>query len=66
MWGLPLASQEWVDLHKAWVDGQIQLAQHLSSRGKWLIVSDSSDMIPEERPDAIVNAARDVYADTAH
>ena len=66
MWGLPLASQEWVDLHKAWVDGQIQLAQHLSSRGKWLIVSDSSHMIPEERPDAIVNAARDVYAATAH
>jgi len=64
MWGLPLASQEWVDLRKAWVDGQIQLAQHLSNRGKWLIVPDSSHMIPEERPDAIVEAVREIYADT--
>ena len=65
MWGLPLTSQDLVDLRKTWVDGQIQLAQHLSSRGKWLIVSDSSHMIPEERPDAIVDAVREVYADTA-
>ena len=66
MWGLPLTSQDWVDLRQSWVDGQIQLAQHLSSRGKWLIVSDSTHMIPEERPDAIVNAVREVYAETAH
>jgi pimeloyl-ACP methyl ester carboxylesterase len=64
MWGLPLASKDWVDLRKTWVDGQIQLAQHLSSRGKWLIVSDSTHMIPEERPDAIVDAVRETYADT--
>jgi pimeloyl-ACP methyl ester carboxylesterase len=24
MWGLPLTSQDWVDLRKTWVDGQIQ------------------------------------------
>jgi len=63
MWGLPLTSQDWVDLRKAWVDGQIQLAQHLSSQGKWHIVSDSTHAIPDERPDAIVDAVREVYAD---
>ncbi len=62
MWGLPLTSQDWVDVRKSWVDGQIQLAQHLSRRGKWLIVSDSTHMIPDERPDAIVDAVREIYA----
>lgn len=65
MWGLPLTSQDWVDVRKNWVDGQIQLAQDLSRKGKWLVVSDSTHMIPEERPDAIVNAVYEVYADTA-
>jgi len=65
MWGLPLTSQDWIDLRKTWVDGQIQLAEHLSSRGKWLIVSDSSHMIPEERPEAIVDAVREVCAEAA-
>jgi pimeloyl-ACP methyl ester carboxylesterase len=64
MWGLPLTSQDWVDLRKNWVNGQIQLAQHLSTRGKWLVVSDSTHAIPDERPDTIVGAVRDVYADT--
>lgn len=63
MWGLPLTSQDWVDLRRTWVDGQIQLAQHLSSQGKWHIVSDSTHAIPDERPDAIVDAVREVYAD---
>jgi pimeloyl-ACP methyl ester carboxylesterase len=65
MWGLPLTSQVWVDLRKTWVDGQIQLAQHFSTRGKWVIVSDSTHMIPDEQPGAIVEAVREVYADTA-
>jgi len=39
----------------------MRLAQHLSSRGKWIIVSDSTHMIPDERPDAIVSAVREVY-----
>lgn len=65
MWGLPLTSQDWVDLRKNWVDGQIQLAQHLSTKGKWQIVSDSTHAIPDERPDAIVGAVREVYADRA-
>ncbi len=64
MWGMPLVSQDWIDLRKTWVDGQIQLAQHLSTKGKWLVVSDSTHMIPDERPDAIVEAVRQVYADT--
>jgi pimeloyl-ACP methyl ester carboxylesterase len=63
MWGLPLVSQDWVDLRKSWVDGQVQLAQRLSTEGKWRIVSDSSHAIPDERPDAIVDAVRAVYAD---
>ena len=62
MWGLPLTSQDWVDLRKTWVDGQILLAQQLSSHGKWTIVSDSTHMIPDERPDAIVSAVREVAA----
>ena len=66
MWGLPLTSQDWVDVRKDWVDGQIQLAQRLSGRGKWLIVPDSTHMIPDERPDAIIDAVREVYEDTAH
>jgi pimeloyl-ACP methyl ester carboxylesterase len=66
MWGLPLASQDWVDVRKSWVDGQIQLAQHLSRRGKWRVVSDSTHMMPDERPDAIVDAVREVYAVTTH
>jgi pimeloyl-ACP methyl ester carboxylesterase len=64
MWGLPLTSQDWIDLRKTWVDGQIQLAQHLSTHGKWLIVPHSTHMIPEQRPDAIVDAVHEVYADT--
>lgn len=62
MWGLPLTSQDWVDLRKNWVDGQIQLAQHFSTKGKWQIVSDSTHAIPDERPDAIVDAVREMYA----
>jgi len=62
MWGLPLISEDWVDLRKNWVDGQIQLAQHFSTKGKWQIVSDSTHAIPDERPDAITAAVRDVYA----
>lgn len=65
MWGLPLTSQDWVDLHKNWVDGQIQLAQHLSTQGKWQIIPDSTHEIPDERPDAIVDAVREVYAGAA-
>jgi len=63
MWGLPLTSQDWVDLRKNWVEGQIQLVQHFSTKGKWQIVSDSTHAIPDERPDAIVDAVREVYTD---
>ncbi len=65
MWGLPLTSQDWVDLRKNWVDGQIQLAQHFSTKGKWQIVSGSTHAIPDERPDAIVDAVREMYAGAA-
>jgi hypothetical protein len=64
MWGLPLTSQDWVDLRNMWVDGQVRMAQHLSSHGKSIIVSDSTHMIPDERPDAIVSAVREIYEAT--
>jgi pimeloyl-ACP methyl ester carboxylesterase len=63
MWGLPLMSQDWADLHKTWVDGQEQLAQHLSTRGKWVIVADSTHMIPDDKPGAIVDAVHEIYND---
>jgi pimeloyl-ACP methyl ester carboxylesterase len=66
MWGLPLVSQEWIDLHKNWVDGQIQLAHQLSSQGQWRIISDSTHDIPDEHPEAIVDAVREVYSEAAH
>ena len=65
MWGLPLTSQDWVDLRRMWVDGQMQLTQNLSSRGKWIVVPDSTHMIPQERPDAIVSAVREL-CEAAH
>lgn len=65
MWGLPLVSQDWVDLRKTWVEGQMQLAQRLSTQGKWRIVADTTHDIPDERPEAIVDAVREVYSDAA-
>ncbi len=58
MWGMPLVSQDWIDLRKQWVDGQIQLAQHLSTHSKWLIVPHTKHMIPFQQPDAVVDAVR--------
>jgi pimeloyl-ACP methyl ester carboxylesterase len=47
-------------LRKIWVhDLQVRQAQ-LSTRGKRIIVPDSTHAMPEERPDAIVNAIRQV------
>ena len=62
MLGMPLDTKDWHDLHDVWVnDVQMRLAR-LSSRGKQIMVPDSGHMIPFERPDAIVNAVREVCA----
>lgn len=63
IFGRPLTSQDWVDLHSMWVDFHLRLA-HLSMRGKQIIVPNTGHMIPYERPDAIVSAVREVYAAT--
>lgn len=34
---------------------------HLSSRSRQIIVSDSDDIIPIERPDAVVNAVQEAF-----
>jgi pimeloyl-ACP methyl ester carboxylesterase len=62
MFGLPLTTQDWVDLRKRWVDSHMLLA-HLSTRGKRIIVADTGHMIPDERPEAIVNAVEEILAD---
>jgi hypothetical protein len=46
---------------RVWVEGlQAEMAQ-LSSRGKQVIVPDSGHMISTERPDAVVDAIREVW-----
>jgi pimeloyl-ACP methyl ester carboxylesterase len=57
----PLPSDDWIKLQTSWINGSKQLPELLSSSGKWVLVPDSTHMIPVERPDAIVNAAREVY-----
>lgn len=48
------------EFRKTWVnDLQVRQAK-LSTRGKQIVVPDSTHMIPMERPDAVVNAIRDV------
>lgn len=48
------------DFHELWVkDLQVREA-HLSTRGKQIIVPDSTHMIPMERPDTVVAAIREV------
>ena len=55
--------KEFDDFHEVWVnDLQVQEA-HLSTRGKRIMVADSTHMIPFERPDTIVAAIREVLLD---
>jgi pimeloyl-ACP methyl ester carboxylesterase len=58
--GLP--KEEFDAIQNAWVnDLQVRLA-HLSSRGKQVILTDSSHMVPFEKPDAVVSAIREVWS----
>jgi pimeloyl-ACP methyl ester carboxylesterase len=54
--------KEMDDFHAIWMN-ELQVKEaHLSTRGKQVIVPDSDHMIPFERPDAIVEALREVCA----
>ena len=52
--------KDWEDFHDIWVkDLQVREA-HLSTRGKQIIVPDSTHMIPFERPDTVISAIHEV------
>jgi len=58
-----LTKKDFDEFHEIWVnDLQVQESQ-LSTRGKRIMVPDSSHMIPMERPDAIVSAIHEVWTD---
>jgi len=48
------------DFHDVWVKDLQVWETHLSTRGKQIIVPDSTHMIPMERPDTVVGAIREV------
>lgn len=55
-----IPKKEMDDFHAIWMN-ELQVKEaHLSTRGKQIIVPDSDHMIPFERPDAIVDALREV------
>jgi len=61
----PILTNEQMDkLKNLWIyDLQLQEA-HLSTRGKQIIVPDSTHMIPIDRPDAVVSAIHEVWSAT--
>jgi pimeloyl-ACP methyl ester carboxylesterase len=60
-----LTKQDFDDFHRIWMDElQMRLAR-LSTRGKHIVVPDSGHDIPSERPDAVVNAVRDICTATS-
>jgi len=48
------------DFHEIWVNDLQLQEMHLSTKGKRVLVSDSTHMIPFERPDTIITAIREV------
>src|SRR5215467_5834288 len=55
-----VSAEDMREFRKTWMnDLQVRQA-HLSTRGKQVIVPDSTHMIPMERPDAVVNAIQEV------
>jgi pimeloyl-ACP methyl ester carboxylesterase len=47
------------EVSRWWVDLQRRLAEH-SRRGRQVVVPDSGHAIPEEAPDAVIRAVREV------
>ena len=62
----PILTKEQSDkLKNVWIyELQLQEA-HLSTRGKQIIVPDSTHMIPIDRPDSVVSAIHEVWSSTA-
>ncbi len=58
-----ISKQEMNDFHNAWVNDLQVREAHLSTRGKQILVPDSTHMIPMERPDTIVSAIHEVWSD---
>jgi pimeloyl-ACP methyl ester carboxylesterase len=59
--GLP--QKDFDDIQNRWVnDLQVRLA-HLSSRGRQIILTDSSHMIPFEQPAKVVSAIQEVWSE---
>ena len=57
-----ISAKDMEEFHEIWVkDLQVQEA-HLSTRGKQVLVEDSTHMIPFERPDTVVSATREVWS----
>ena len=55
-----LSAQDFADFQRIWIDVlQMQLA-HLSTRGRRIMVERSGHDIPTDRPDAIVDAVREI------
>lgn len=55
-----LSKQDFDDFHRIWVDELQARLAHLSTKGKQIVVPDSGHDIPNDRPDAVVNAVRDL------
>jgi pimeloyl-ACP methyl ester carboxylesterase len=49
------------DFQKVWITDLQVREKNLSTRGKQIVVTDSSHMIPVIRPDAVISAIREVY-----
>jgi len=56
--------QEMQDFQKLWISDLQVREKNLSTRGKQIVVSDSSHMIPVLRPDAVISAIHEVYVAT--
>jgi hypothetical protein len=62
---ISLSKQDFDDFHRIWVDELQARLAHLSTKGKQIIVPDSGHDIPNDRPDTIVNAVRDIRMATS-
>ena len=61
----PPEARELIASQRHWIESQAQLAR-LSMRGKQIVLKDSRHGIQFDRPDAVIQAVRDVVAQTRH
>ena len=55
-----ISAEDMREFRKTWVNDLQARQAKLSTRGKQIVVPDSTHMIPMERPDTVVNAIREV------